>query len=382
MGPTIITDKNAIQSLSQSEIHFLFKYYYVNIPPILVREILADLLKESNNNYSSEDNTMILARKLLSSDSSINMNYLDLILNELMGTPIQMKRRTLAASQKVSKDGKCGVTTVLTDEEKIIRNMKDGIFSSEDYTQAQNWITSIKQINPEEIKKMSFEIINSLKDLGINSMNELDILIIDCLNNEKFQSNLLELIIDTYKFTQYEATQVFFKWETSNKPLLKNYCPYTYYCTHTLMLWYLGTLKGFFGGKTNILDLEYLFYLPFSNIFVSNDKFHQKIIPYLLEKDQFFITADEIKSDLRSIANKWKSLNDQEKIDWQLLNDNQPTLETPLTLKIWNTCFLNKDFEIFNSSDDFDYMEIRSQININECCHCGSGVPYKNCHGK
>jgi len=45
MGPIILLDKSTVQCLSQEEIYFLFKHYYIAIAPILIIEILADLKK-------------------------------------------------------------------------------------------------------------------------------------------------------------------------------------------------------------------------------------------------------------------------------------------------------------------------------------------------
>ena len=43
MGPQTIFDKSFIQSLNFDESTFLWKHYYVVIPPVLIIEILADL---------------------------------------------------------------------------------------------------------------------------------------------------------------------------------------------------------------------------------------------------------------------------------------------------------------------------------------------------
>ena len=45
MGPIIILDKSALQSLSYDEIYTLNRHYFLNITPVLIIEILADLKK-------------------------------------------------------------------------------------------------------------------------------------------------------------------------------------------------------------------------------------------------------------------------------------------------------------------------------------------------
>ena len=47
MGPTLLCDKSTIQTLVQKAPELLHHYFQVNIPPILVREILGDLAKDN-----------------------------------------------------------------------------------------------------------------------------------------------------------------------------------------------------------------------------------------------------------------------------------------------------------------------------------------------
>ncbi len=47
MGPIIILDKSSLQALSKKELVLLNKLYFVNIPPVLTIEILADLKKKT-----------------------------------------------------------------------------------------------------------------------------------------------------------------------------------------------------------------------------------------------------------------------------------------------------------------------------------------------
>jgi hypothetical protein len=45
MGPILILDKSALQSLSRREVWRLRKHFSLNVPPILIAEILGDLAK-------------------------------------------------------------------------------------------------------------------------------------------------------------------------------------------------------------------------------------------------------------------------------------------------------------------------------------------------
>lgn len=382
MGPTLITDKSAIQSLSQSEIHFLFKYYYVNIPPILVREILADLAKENQDRSTQEGKVTILAQKLLSNDSGINVHYHNLILYELLGNSIPMDFRMMRHSNKVPNKGKTGALINETDEETVIKNWQDGVFSKDDYNKAIDWRNSIKNVDINEIKNTSSHIIQNLKDYKINSLDDINQIIVRNFEVENYQMDLLTLIIEINRFSQDYASQIFYRWESLNKPLIKEFCPYTYFCTFALSFWNLGTLKSLFGRPTDLIDVEYLFYLPFTRVFVSDDGFHQRIAPYLIQKDQRFIIGKELKNDLRIVGERWNLLDEEGKIEWHKNYGNKPTSDTPLTFDLHNNYFVNQKSESSQFDDEINFIEIRRQININDPCPCGSGVSYKNCHGQ
>jgi len=382
MGPTIITDKNAIQSLSIHEIHFLFKYYYVNIPPILVREILGDLAKVNEDRKAQEATVTILARKLLSNDSGINVHYRKLILNELMGVRVPTDFRMLRNSTKVVKEGKIGALIHETEEERIVSNWQNDVFSTEDYATAIEWRTSIENISIDQIRAMNSHIIQDLTMNKINNLDKLNDLIHHIIESCNFQLPLLTLIIEMNRINQDFATQIFYRWESLNKPSIKEFCPYTYYCTYAFLLWNLGTLKSLFGRATDIIDLEYLYYLPFASVFASNDGFHKSIVPYLIQNNQKFITGKELKEDLKLVADSWKLLNDEEKLVWHKKNGNKPTSETPLTFELYNKYFINQKSNEQQLNDAIDFMEVRRRINVNDPCPCGSGVSYISCHGQ
>ena len=49
----------------------------------------------------------------------------------------------------------------------------------------------------------------------------------------------------------------------------------------------------------NLSDLMYLYYLPFCNVFVSNDRFHRKVVPEFLTPQQKFTWGFDLKEDVK-----------------------------------------------------------------------------------
>jgi len=87
MGPVIICDKSTVQALSRNELNTLRRYYSLNIPPVLLVEILGDLKKHPNV-MASRDEVRILANKLMPACSAVNTDFRKLIRVGTGGTPI------------------------------------------------------------------------------------------------------------------------------------------------------------------------------------------------------------------------------------------------------------------------------------------------------
>jgi hypothetical protein len=62
------------------------------------------------------------------------------------------------------------------------------------------------------------------------------------------------------------------------------------------------------GKADNKVDIAYLYYLPFCQVFVSSDNLHKRAVPPFLRDDQSFIAGDELKADLRKLDSHYAAL--------------------------------------------------------------------------
>ena len=80
----------------------------------------------------------------------------------------------------------------------------------------------------------------------------------------------------------------------------------------------LGTFLPYCGSQepnrcSCIMDLMYLFYLPFCMVFVSSDWIHKECSPLFLRNDQTFVWGPEMKKDLKRINDFYSALPDSDK---------------------------------------------------------------------
>ena len=116
MGPTLMLDKSALQALSRKEVRRLRRHFSLNIPPILISEILGDLAKAKP---SDREQVIFLARKLPAIDQYENEHYLKLCLGSLSGLSFDMRGDPVIAGgiPVTTKNGERGMFFDATPEQ-------------------------------------------------------------------------------------------------------------------------------------------------------------------------------------------------------------------------------------------------------------------------
>ncbi len=173
MGPQIILDKSTLQSLSANELKFLSKHYYVNVAPVLVIEILADIKKYPEDRDKSEAMAITLARKLQTAGQIINAYYKDLAVGSLLGGQMSMDGRPviLDGQEFVDSRGDRGLFLEEQPEQEALRRWSEGVFSGTEELLAERWREIIKAIDLESFKNQVREVYSS--SFRPNTIDEL-----------------------------------------------------------------------------------------------------------------------------------------------------------------------------------------------------------------
>jgi hypothetical protein len=405
MSLAIILDKSTFQNLGHNELIQLHRYYLINVTPLLVSEILGDLSKEEVENKKLPKDIVIgLANKIFPSRTYVNANYKKLLEISLIGSQVEFSNRPfLEATKSINTGTKQGLVFEETEEEKSIRRWKDGQFNSIDEIISWFWRTQSKDEDVVEVfkrKMAQFSEIKLEKKSGDNSENlkALRDSLFNELQKPENQKRYLALIIDYFDLDYNLAAEIFHRWESENHTSLAEFSPYAFFCLSIVAMYYVGINNHLFSErKTNLLDLEYLFYTPCCRVFSTNDKFLISLFNLINPKDVFFITSNSLKDDL----NKFH----QHQITSGEINDRPPDKETD-TFRIWDKVFdlklsdfmkahpksqeqLRAEFEevlkaaesgeqgSFNGEPDFVIKT--TYMRPTDPCVCGSGKQLKDC---
>ena len=339
MGPTIILDKSSLQALSKKELVVLNKLYYVNVPPILPLEILADLKKVKDMEALNEKTVIEISNKLIQNDNAFNVSYDNIIISSLLGKNYINERRTIvrAKSKVKDKDGKVGYLIEETDEEKAVKEWQKGNFSESEKILAAKWRNYVKQIDVQILKEKWSGVKNKVP--VCNSFSSLLSLTDNFLSNIPMQKELLFTFLDGQNLDQSLSSKIFYRWESENFKFIKDFAPYFHFVNRIDTAFHIGLVYNLVSSKVSdkaYIDMQYLYYLPYCNIFSSRDNFHKDFGVNFLFEDQSFINGEILKEDLANIISQLESEDNELKFDW---NENfflePPDDENSVSYRMW-----------------------------------------------
>jgi len=329
-GPTILLDKSTFQLLSYEEILRLGSYYHVVHTPILFKEVLADIRKTSRDKEALGEETIKLSHKF-SGTSDFTADYAALALNELLGHPIEMRGVPILPHGEFYQNTK-GENVAFFDvspHEKAIHRWQQRDFSEIELEFPNKWEKMIKSLNVEAFLKR--------KDLPtVRKKEALRDAVVSIADNKYRQKNLIEGLVKSLS-QEGETEKTLFKtlgiWRLKGFQPLKTFAPYTYFILRVLLTFQIGVKNKLFGTRnTNLLDLEYILYMPFSKIFSTNDNFQKEFFQFFFRKRKDLIEGSELKKEINQITDYQGSLSAKER---EKNFGYPPQTENSFTYSMW-----------------------------------------------
>ncbi|GAA4382145.1 hypothetical protein GCM10023186_22200 [Hymenobacter koreensis] len=370
-------------------------------------EIIGDLKKEFAEGKSpSGDRVKDFASKLFPVETVVNVHYKLLVKNNLLGNSVAMDGRPNVGIQKfiASSSGQKGFLVKETEEEKSIYKWKEGQFTEADRELSSLWrtVTTDEQVLIRLKQSLKGCVPDKIKDF-----DELNMIVNNHLASPDKQQAILLALIQNYDINPAIGFEILSKWGWAGKPLISQFAPYAFHCLRVDTLFLFGLSTGLIGTRaTNRVDLEYLYYQPFGNIFTSNDKVHKNLAPLLLRDDQKFIVGTELKQGLKLIVDFLANLDPKSVSQFK---NEPPIINESLVFQLWKEFFgypqtSNWERKISDSeqemmkrkadefiqavennsidsvlSDNAEFVVRKSYLSKNDPCYCGSGKRITDC---
>ena len=352
----IILDKSVVYGLSNDEVDSMDRYFFQIIPPILINEILADLTK---TNDQEATNRLAGNSYRIGGNRGLTTDYKFLLQCSLFGSEGPMDGWPVPVGERVveTTDGKVGVIVETPDEDEMIMRWERQEFTEEEKTKATDF-------RKQYSRPIDFPFyVERLRKVGITfrppkNTDVLFELVESVLRERKLQARLFALIQEEHGFTNEFMWKVFRHWYMAGAPMFETFAPYAFFCLRASFLWALGmTNSGLFAPDENDRkDLEYLYYLPFTELFSSEDRKHKRLVPYLLNENQEFVPGAELKSDLTRLTSEWNTLSREEQIKTLAVRGTAPPEnEDSLVYQLWKQFrgTINPNMMPVNPSADF-----------------------------
>jgi hypothetical protein len=338
MGPIALFDKSFLQSLNVDESVWFDQFFIANISPLFYIETLADLDKEMTRGRTAEQVVGDIASKTPELSGAPNVHHQYLLLGNLMGQPVSMSNRPLVAGGRpVESGGKKGVNIDISPEAKAFSRWQNGEYQQLEREFAKLWRANLKSLTFESsaiyAEKLGIDISQC------KNYNDAFRVATDIVTKSGKPYDLIEFIVTSLAIPRKYHQQLVRNYQTANFPPLSQFAPYAAHVIKVEIFFHICVSRGFISADrpSNKIDIAYLHYLPFCNVFISGDKLHRSTAPLFLTGNQKFVWAPDLKADLSKINDHFMELPDEVKDKGIMSFASKPPAEgNYLTAELWD----------------------------------------------
>jgi hypothetical protein len=308
MGPILIFDKSLLESLNSDEAVWLDQFFLSNITPIFFIETLADLEKEVRRGRTPEQVVGSLAHRTPDLHARPNVHHRNLLVGELSGagTFAMDGRIIVPGGRPVELKGKKGTVYMQSPEEEALARWQRGDFVELERLRAKAWRAELSQIDPEQQRALFRPWVRGSR--RPKTLADAKVLA-DTIIDEKDRAETLQLGLAIIGLSGAAHDEVMARWRIAGGPPLRAFAPYFRHVFGADLFFYLALAADLISLRpTNMVDLAYLYYMPFCMVFTSSDKLHERIVPVFLRDDQSFVRGTDLKADLHKLDEHFSAL--------------------------------------------------------------------------
>ncbi len=337
-GPTIIFDKSGLQSLNPDEAVWLDAFFITNITPLFYVETLADLEKATRSGRTPEKIVGNLAYKTPDAGSYPNVHHATLVAGELTGAgSITMDGRpVLSGGMEMELDGETGLLFRQTPEEEAFRRWQRHEFLDLERLLAKAWRRGLSNLD----FSAACNFVRSLLGQSAlpKSADEAKKVADDLLDDPR-RDRTLRMGMALLGFSADAQASVMARWNETGQPRIREFAPFFSHVVAVDLFFYAAMSAGVIASTrpSHKIDIAYLYYLPFCQVFTSSDKLHALAAPLFMRPEQTFITGPELKADLRRLDDHYSLLPDNIKeLGLYRFASHPPADTTFLVTRLWD----------------------------------------------
>lgn len=404
MGPHLLLDKSSLQSLSHDELDIMRRYFFLVVPPILLVEILGDLKKDTRK--KGHPSVAGLARRIAPGNTLPILNgFQELIKAEIGGVEIKMDFRPIILGGKSVKaaTGERGHILEVQPEAQVLAKWQQNRFEEAEEILAARYRDTLRSMDVGRLQKFLHGEYSPR--LNLTSLAEAEEFVDDLIEGGDPKMLLSWFFHDAFGDGEL-LTDALSKLPKESR--LEARLPYTTFCLRVSLIFHFGLAFNLVSTRpSNRIDLEYLFYLPFTRGFSSGDKLHHEFFEMVGLKGNNFVGRDDLKEDLKRLLEYEKENPESAKLThppdlapdsftsmmWrklmkpattkrgELMEQLSPEQEKRLLERILKLADGIEDPEQVPEEKQ-DFLIRKYEMSAKSPCICGSGKPFGECCGK
>jgi hypothetical protein len=314
LGPIALFDKSFLQSLRLDEAVWFDNYFITNVCPLFYIETLADLEKRGGKGRAAAEEVRIIADKFPQMSSVPCAYHSDLCLASLLGYDVAMTGQIpLAQAKLVMHEGKPSAIAEEASVAAAFLRWQEGRYLEVEQLFAKFWRKTLAELNLGETASLyrSFGI----DPKSCNSLEQAKALAQTLTTSTASPPLQIELTLSLLDIDPEYRAPVIERWNESQSLSLQAFSPHAAFVLSVMIFFNIALAAGLISTKrpSNLVDIAYLFYLPFCMVFISSDRLHQIVAPLFLRENQEFVWGIDLKRALGEIDSHFSSLPDIEK---------------------------------------------------------------------
>ncbi len=301
MGPISLFDKSFLQSLTVDESAWFDHYFTPNICPIFFVETVADLVKSNlREGRTAEHEVAIIAEKTPEVSSYVCAHHGHICLNELLGQPAPMTGQIpTPGGQPVRLNGQTGLSFARAPEAEAFARWQASEFQEVERIAAHEWRSALSLL---DLKAMA----DAMRAIGIDgksckSLEQAADMARGIVRSRNKPFDQMKLLFYFVQIGHRYMAPALERWQIEGYRPLAEHAPYAAHILTVELFFQIALAASLISSDrpSNRVDIAYLFYLPFCDVFTSTDHLHRKCAPLFLRDNQDFVWGDELKADLR-----------------------------------------------------------------------------------
>lgn len=319
-------------------------FFSAVICPVFFSESLADLSKVGGR-ATPEKLVADISGKTPILSSYPNVFHGSLLKRELRGQPIDLRGVPAIAHGKLTVDseGRKSILYNESPEAQAFDRWQHGRFREVERDFAASWREVLSTADHASLAKLVRNVF-SINDTPRNLEEAFKIAQSAVIRPEQAGLNILAGSV-ALGLDRDDAKIALFRREAAGNPALAEFCPYFAHCLMVELFFHVAVDKTLISPHraSNKLDVSYLYYLPFCQIFVSNDKLHKRSAPLFMREQQIYVHGQDLKDDLAKLVTHYRKR--QEEIEREGLfrvASQPPTDSSFLTRRIFDQLMGNQ----------------------------------------